>query len=163
MNSLPYPIIVKLIIEWPAIAFINRYTYRIYKKYVKDKGYVTVEYYLNPCNKTLNNMCKKGKYIEIPKDDLNWNYGLYGACKGGYLNLIKLMIEKGADNWNEGLSNACRVGNIDIVKLMIEKGADNWNEGLSYACRRVYLNLMNLMIEMGADKCYNCYNKKHNF
>ncbi len=73
MNSLPYPIIINLIIEWPALAFVNRYTYSIYKRYVKDRRYVTVEYYLNPCGKTLKKMCKKGKYIELPKIIVNWN------------------------------------------------------------------------------------------
>ncbi len=98
MNSLPYPIVINLIIEWPALAFINRYTYGIYNKYIKNKGYVTVEYYLNPCSKTLFKMCKEGKYIEIFNLNLKWNYGLCGACKGGHLNIVNLMIKKGANN-----------------------------------------------------------------
>ncbi len=150
MNFLPYPIIINLITEWPALAFINRYTYGIYKKYVKNKKYVTVEYYLNPCNKTLMEMCKEGKYIEIFNVRLDWNYGFYGACQGGYLNLVNKMIEKGADNWDEGLDFACLSGNLDIVNLMIEKGADDWNYGFSGACKGGNLNIVNLMIEKGA-------------
>ncbi len=37
MNSLPYPIIISLIEEWPALAFVNSYTYKIYKRYIKKK------------------------------------------------------------------------------------------------------------------------------
>ncbi len=133
MNTLPYPIVINLIVEWPALAFVNQYTYEIYKKYIKNKGYATVEYYLNPCNKTLKNMCKKGKYIEVTNNNSKWNNGLYGACMGGYL---------------------------DIVKLMIKKGADDWNWGLNYACKRNNLNIVKLMIEMGATECYNCNNHK---
>ncbi len=59
MNSLPYPIIINLIIEWPALAFVNRYIYRIYKRYIMNKEYVTVRYYLNPCNETLKKCVKK--------------------------------------------------------------------------------------------------------
>ncbi len=136
MNSLPYPIVINLIVEWPALAFVNRYTYGIYKKYIKNQGYVTVEYYLNPCNETLKKMCKKGKYIEIFKDKLNWNYGLYGACRGGNLKLVNLMIQKGANDWNCGLNCACKGGNLNIVNLMIKKGAN---------------------------KCSKCNNSKHNF
>ncbi len=98
MNILPYPIVIKLIKKWPALLFVNHYTYGVYKKYLKNKKYVTVEYYFNPCNVTLKNMCKKGKYIEIFNVKVNWNWGLYGACRGAYLDLVKLMIEKGADD-----------------------------------------------------------------
>jgi len=38
------------------------------------------------------------------------------------------MIEKGAYNWNWGLYDACKNDYIDIVKLMIDKGATEcWN------------------------------------
>ncbi len=33
------------------------------------------------------------------------------------------MIEKGANNWNFGLGGACSGGHIDIVRLMIERDA----------------------------------------
>ncbi len=190
MNTLPYPIVVNLIIEWPALAFVNKYTYGIYIKYIKKQGCVTVEYYLNPCNTKLRNMCKKGKYIEIFKDNLDWNQGLFGACEGDYLDIINLMIEKGADDLNWGFSNACRGGhlnlvnlmiekganawdwglkcackggNLDIVNLMIEKGAYGWNLGLESACEEGYLNIVKLMIEKGADECLYCFNKRHEF
>ena len=61
------------------------------------------------------------------KDVLDWNWGLYGACSGGNIEIVKLMIEKGANKWNWGLSGACYGGNIEIIKLMTEKGADHWN------------------------------------
>ena len=51
------------------------------------------------------------------------DYG--GACEGGNINIVHLMIEKGADYWNWGLRGAYKGGNINIVHLMIEKGADN--------------------------------------
>ena len=42
------------------------------------------------------------------------------------------MIEKGANNWNSGLNGACQGGRLEIVNLMIKKGADNCNH---YGCK----------------------------
>ena len=36
----------------------------------------------------------------ISKGANNWNYGLYGACKGGHKEILNYMISKGANNWN---------------------------------------------------------------
>ncbi len=151
MNTLPHSIIINLIEEWPILAFINKYVFNIYNKYVKNNGYVTVDYYLNPCNETLSSMCKKGKYIELLVNNLNWNWGLQGACIGGHLKIVNIMIEKGANNWNWGLYNACMGGNLNIVNLMIKMGANDWNLGLTGASKGGNLNLVNLMIERGAN------------
>ncbi len=168
MNTLPYPILINIIEEWPALIYVNKYIYGIYKKYVKNKKYVTVEYYLKPCDKTLKNMCKKGKYIDIytdvpkrtftpenirlliAKNYTNWNYGLYGACRGGHVNMVNLMIEKGANNWDFGLYGACVGGHLNMVNLMIEKGANDWNWGLRNACLKGHMPVVKLMIKMGA-------------
>ena len=80
----------------------------------------------------------------------NFNDGLHGACRGGNIDLVNLMIEKGADDWDWGLSGACIGGNIDLVNLMIEKGADDWNLGLSAAWRGGHHELVDLMTDKGA-------------
>jgi ankyrin repeat protein len=46
---------------------------------------------------------------------------------GGHIDIVKMMIDKGANDWNWGLRGACRSGHIEIIKLMIDKGANNWN------------------------------------
>ncbi len=150
MNTLPYPIIIKLIEEWPGLIFVNKHIYNIYKKYMKNKEYVTVEHYFNPCIKTFNKMCKNGKYIQIPGKQFDYNFGLFSACLGGHLNIVKLMIEKGAERKNMGLRYACKGGHLNIVKFMIEIGANDWDLGLITACRGGHLNIVNLMIEKGA-------------
>lgn len=102
----------------------------------------------------LYNNCKNGNYetVKIIKQK-NWDDGLLGACRGGHIDIIKLMIEKGANNWNWGLFGACRGGHIDIVKLMIEKGVNNWNLGLFGACCGGHIDIIKLMIEKGANYC----------
>jgi len=60
----------------------------------------------------------------IEKNTQNLDQGFYGACNGGYINIVKLIIERENNNysWDFGLSEACGK-HLDIVKLMIEKGA----------------------------------------
>ncbi len=85
-------------------------------------------------NFSLQKYCKNNDVIKIRKMikmDLYWDYGLHGACVGGHMDIVKLMMEKGAHCWNFGLFRACKAGHIDIVKLMIKKGAticgyENW-------------------------------------
>jgi ankyrin repeat protein len=79
---------------------------------------------------------------------------LYDACYGGHLDIVKLMIEMGADGWHLGLYYACQCRNdkhLDIIKLMIERGANDWNLGLRGACSGGHLDIVKLMIEKGAN------------
>ncbi len=104
----------------------------------------------------LQNYCKNNDLIKIRKMiklDINlyWNWGLWGASKGGHINIINLMIEKGADHLNGGLYDACFGGHIDIVELMIKKGANQWDGGLRRACSGSHIDIVKLMIEKGAD------------
>ncbi len=91
------------------------------------------------------------KLIEKGATYWGWDYGLCGACQGGHLDLVNLMIENGARRWNLGLMGACRGGHLELTNLIIEKGADDWNYGLGGACYGGHLELVNLMIENGAD------------
>ena len=64
------------------------------------------------------------KIIKLIKIDLEWNWGLKYACAYGYINIVRLLIEKGANDRNYALYYACRYCHTDIVKLMIEKDAN---------------------------------------
>jgi len=65
-----------------------------------------------------------------------WNYGLVKACQCGNIDLVNLMIEKGADDWNWGLECACRSGKRELADLMIEKGANNGDLINKYLIKR---------------------------
>jgi ankyrin repeat protein len=73
-----------------------------------------------------------------------------GACEGGHLPIVQLMIDKDAVWWDGGLESACRGGHISIAQLMIEKGACMWNVGLESARKGGHLDLVLLMIQKGA-------------
>ena len=84
-------------------------------------------------------------------DYFDWEDGLEYACRGGHMDIIKLIIEKGAQNWHCGFHGACLGDHIDIVKFLIKKGFNDWNGGLSYACYDNNLDIVKLMIKKGAN------------
>jgi len=51
--------------------------------------------------------------------------GLYFACQGGNMDIVNMMIQKGANDWNWGLWQACKDGHLDFVNTLIQKGADD--------------------------------------
>jgi len=99
--------------------------------------------------------------LMIEKGANYWNNGLHGACRGGKMDMIQLMIDKGASDRNRGLEGACQSGDMDIVQLMIDKGASDWNRGLEGACQSGNMDLVQLMIEKGATHCSYCNHEKH--
>jgi ankyrin repeat protein len=48
--------------------------------------------------------------------------GLYGACRGGHLDIVDLVIALGATDYDWGLHLACQRGHLDIALLLINKG-----------------------------------------
>ncbi len=106
----------------------------------------------------LDDACQTGDLLSIvssPCKEYNWNRGLFNACLGGYLNIVGLMISKGANDWNNGLSGACLGGHLPIIELMISKGVNNWNWGLYNACQGGHLPIVELMISKGANEWNN--------
>lgn len=102
--------------------------------------------------------------------------GLAGACRGGHMALVQLMIPRivngntqssthgycwychmqHMDCWILGMCGANQNNHLDIAKLMIEKGAknadiDTWNRELRSACGKGYLEIVKLMIKNGAN------------
>lgn len=97
------------------------------------------------CREDRNNLARSimaGRYI---------NYGLEGAYLGGYKDLAKLMISKGATNFNNCLQIACRKGHRDLAELMINEGADMFDWGLHGACEGGHKKLAELMVTYGAE------------
>jgi Ankyrin repeat len=73
--------------------------------YIPTKGYNPEKFYKN------NN--KDSKFI--------FNWAMIWAAKGGNMEIVKLMIEKGATDFDRGMAFAAYGGNMEIVKLMIKK------------------------------------------
>lgn len=73
------------------------------------------------------------------------------AAKGGHIELVKLMLEKGAREYDWALNGAAAGGNIEIVKLMLGKGAHDYKRALSNAAAGGHIDIVKLMLEKGAD------------
>lgn len=76
-----------------------------------------------------------------------WNRGLRGACKGGHMDIINLMIKNGANDWDDGFEGACEGDRVDIAKLMVQKGATHFRQGLARACENRSLKIISFLIE----------------
>jgi hypothetical protein len=104
--------------------------------------------------------CKGGWYdilmLLIANGANDWNFALSGACKSGNIAIVDKLIELGADDWNWGFYYASKKGQLDVVMRLMEKGATAWNRGLSGACQGKHKNIVRLMIQCGANQC-DCY------
>ena len=63
----------------------------------------------------------------------HWNWWTFiGACQGGHMEIVNLMISKGANDWNWGLHMCMpKEVHMEIINLMISKGASTYGINLS--------------------------------
>jgi len=121
--------------------------------------YLALVYYSNKYfpDKRLRKLSKGGmKNIDliqffIQKGANKWNWGMYGAARGGHKDLVDFFIEKGANKWSRGMEGAARGGHRDLVDFFIEKGAGDWDFGMKEAARGGNKDLIQFFIQKGAD------------
>jgi len=95
------------------------------------------------------------KWVQIHTPVIKTQEEFKNACKHGHI--LSIIHSDKSWNWDLGLSYACEGGHMEIVQLMIEKGATDWNWGLQYVCKNGHMEIVQLMIDKGATKCYCCY------
>ena len=85
-------------------------------------------------------------------------YPLINASTNGSLEIVKMLVEKGADvnkldsNGNTPLSITCSNNNIAIINYLIDHNADvNQGNALYNACENGNLEVAKLLIEKGAN------------
>jgi ankyrin repeat protein len=79
------------------------------------------------------------------------NLAFRKAAEGNHKNIVKILMDAGADDWNQGLSGAAVSGHESMVRFMIKMGANNFNTGLHNAAYGGHRHIVDLMIEYGAD------------
>ncbi len=85
------------------------------------------------------------------------NDSFKSACRNDHLNVVKYLVEKGADihvNNEIALRNAIYYGNIDVIKFLVENGANIHilnNQPLVDSCSDGYLVVVKYLIEKGAN------------
>lgn len=70
------------------------------------------------------------------KGATDWNFsGMYGACLGGDIEIVKYVLKKITSHRPCHLMAACEGGNMEIIDLLVAEGNTYWNDGLEGACR----------------------------
>ena len=91
---------------------------------------------------------------------------LFAAVKNGHLELVRLLLEAGADKdatngfGGTALCMAAREGHLEVARSLLEAGADKdaattdvkGTTALFVAAREGHLNVARLLLEAGADK-----------
>jgi hypothetical protein len=98
--------------------------------------------------------------VMIKKGATDWDRGSEMANKGGHLNLVKWMIEKGA-KWQWAFFDASFYGHMHIVQYLYTENIKNidcktertmfLNNGLIKGCTGGHMKIVKWMIEKGAN------------
>lgn len=83
---------------------------------------------------------------EIAKNNVDWNFALYGVCAGGWAFMIENIMAKGANNVNAALCFACKHGQIECATIMIKKGATDFFAGFANCCIRDSFKVAKLLL-----------------
>ena len=95
------------------------------------------------------NICSRGN-IEIVRyvNFTNWNEGLHGACSGGHLELVRMLMLNNITDWRNALFHACYGGNIDIIQIVAQY-TQAWDYGLRGACMAGRIDIAKMMLSNG--------------
>ena len=100
------------------------------------------------------------KYSKILKliieEPTNYNKIMETAAGCGYIEIVKLMLEKGAKKYDDTMSYAARGGHIEIVKLMLEKGAKNYDWAIVNASAKKHTEIVNFLREHQKNQKVEC-------
>ena len=94
------------------------------------------------------------KYIITKLRNENYNQLLIDSSKNDDMILVKLSLEKGADihvNNNEPLKVAGKNGHFNIIKFLVENGANVQDDVLGSAIWRGNLDIVKYLVNHGAD------------
>jgi ankyrin repeat protein len=99
----------------------------------------------------LNGLYKIVECLVNHCDKILLNRGLYWACRGGHLDTITLLSQKGATDVEYSFYGACRGGHIGIVELFLPTKTNNeqLSGGIIEACRGGHTHIVRMLIEKG--------------
>jgi hypothetical protein len=67
------------------------------------------------------------------RDNIDWNWCMAMAAKGGYISIVKYAEVRGANNWDVCMAYAAGGGQLSIVEYAAAKGANDWNRCICHA------------------------------
>jgi len=85
------------------------------------------------------------------------NFGLNLACKYGHIELVKILIDYGADKFGYAFNISCIYGHINIAKLLIGNISNKWKKyGCNNALKNGYYDIVILLVNNGIKKLDLC-------
>lgn len=111
----------------------NRYGYKNIIQKLKDQGHLHLQAALNGAARggyidEVKNLTEfyKGRVGDFDANSyikqLNGylNQALYRAGAGGYVNIVKYLIDNGADNYNNAINGAEDEGKLNVIQYLVE-------------------------------------------
>ncbi len=73
------------------------------------------------------------------------NQVLVEAAGKDRLNLIRFLIEHGANNFDKAMIEATKEGNREVVDLLVEKGASDFDNAIRIAREKEYIHIVRFL------------------
>ena len=89
-------------------------------------------------------------YERYMKKDIK-SFAMSVAAGEGHMDLVKVMVDKGATDVNRSLRAAAYSGYMDIVKFLLNIGATDIDEAISTAVMNKQIDIVKFLLEKGAD------------
>ena len=90
--------------------------------------------------------------LMLEKGAKDYNWAMRCASEGSHMDIIVLMIEKyGANDFNGAMITAAGNGQINVVRFMLAYGANNYDAAMINAAGSGEIDIVKLMIEKGAN------------
>ena len=146
-------------------------------QYIYEEGDFKKQYDIlegNDENDVLYEASEKGeynlvKYVLERTGFHDYDLALELASRNGHLNIMKLLLEKGADMHTSDdypLISASENGHINVVQHLVENGADIHaldDEALKLASKNGHIKVVQYLVENGADISTHAINLAHKY
>jgi hypothetical protein len=108
---------------------VNKQFYRVINKV--NQSYDVISYDIIVKHSLYLSICENDKFKEWISEN---NDKIFKEIISYDRNIIKLLINNGADNWNDCLLLCTKDNKIDIAELCIKNGANNIDKAIMTAC-----------------------------
>ena len=106
------------------------------------------EYLRTACRGGISKLNILEKVLGLDKKlPLCWESGLHGGCEGGHIDVVKLMIAKGAKGFDFGLYSAIASKSIEVIELMLHYGAYVGLSYLNHVCKVGNAKTLQLLVD----------------
>ena len=70
----------------------------------------------------------------------------------GHIDIVQMMLDRGATNYNDTMKKAAEGGHIKIVEMMLKKGADKYNDSIEAAIQGKHQEITELIYQTAEER-----------